>query len=240
MNTPGTYPGIANMGGYVGGGALSVHGATNVPASYIVTMPTVPALGFANNALISIAYDTATQIRFDNMMFQFGTSSFGNIALFVRAKATVFVASNFSDGLGQSITVDFDTNAPTNPNGFFSNSDGHVSVGGANHIIVPKAGRQINSFYAALGESQDGTGGSLLIGGANWTLDANLNVGAYWINCEYCTFIPNDVINAAGGFSVIGNKFQVQGGGIINSSGASRNSIPGSIAGIIGTGGAFY
>src|SRR5215831_2233982 len=93
LQAPGTYPtsvdatNHVDWGGYVGGGILSIHGATNAPASYIVTDST---LSSTTNAPFSFIFATGTQIRIDQLTMKVN-SAFSDVVL-LRALATVYVA----------------------------------------------------------------------------------------------------------------------------------------------------
>jgi hypothetical protein len=232
MQVAGTYTGPSNMGGYVGSGVLSIHGATNVPASYVVIDP-----GFVSGACFDFSNgDTLTQVRFDNLTFK--PQSGANDCIKGAARANIFVAGGFSDGLGQTVGIDFTGITGSNCNGFSSSNNCDMTVGGTKNVTVPLSGKTIFFMYAALGAEDNQRGGGRLIVFGNTNFSGSLTVGHYAAADTHAYLEPLDTIAFTAG-SCTGPRFFVEYGAIINTFGGGHTALPGSTSGIMKSGGQY-
>jgi len=243
LQVPGTYPtsvdanNLVDWGGYVGGGILSIHGATNAPASYIVTDST---RAYSGNSVFAVVYSTPTQIRLDQLTMKVNQEFSG--AVFLPALAEVWVAGNWADGLGQSFALDFSAPTATFGPTAFETGSGHLIVGGSCAVAVPTGGNIMNSWYIA--NARLG-GNGVLEGACAYTFNGGFSVFSFGfcqvgVTAEGIMLGSGDTYTFTAG-SCTGPRFTVANDGQINVFGAAAglNYFPGSTPGTVGTGGQY-
>src|SRR5215469_1239458 len=137
LQAAGTYPtsvdtnNLVDWGGYTGGGILSIHGATNAPASYIVTDSTK---SYNGNGAFAFPFSTFTNIRIDQLTMK--ANQLASSAVYLPSLTKVSVAGFWNDGLGQNFAIDFSGPSCNGPNGFETLS-GNLEVQGTCAVTVP-------------------------------------------------------------------------------------------------------
>jgi hypothetical protein len=240
LQVPGTYPTSVDVnnnvdwGGYIGSGILSIHGATNAPASYVVTDSTHVYNG---NACFSFPFSTDTHIRIDQLTMKPIQNASG--AIYVNSITFVFVAGFFD--LASNFALDFSDPGCNGVNAF-ETVGGELNIGGTCAVTVPTGGNTVNSWYVA---NSSQTGNAVLEGFATYTFNAGFTVRSFGF-CQVGAAVGGVMLGSGDTYtftsgSVTGPRFTVANEGFINTFGSSSglNYFPGSTAGKVTQGGQY-
>lgn len=227
FKSPGTYTGGLGLGGYFGGGTLSIHGATNAPASYVVR-----DVGIAVRAVFEFDNATGTLIAFDNLTFKPTTNS--TDCLWVNSRTSVIVAANFGDGLGQSVICDFSSDV-NSANGFLAGGGAFLQVFGTVNVTVPPT-QKINTFFGCFGFDDNNSGATLCNHGATIIFSNNLRTNQFVFVDSASLLIDGSTFSFTLGSATAGARFFAETDGMIQTFGAGLAHFPGATNGSLASG----